>query len=144
MENLKKDSLIYALDQLEDLQTDLDQNPCSSYVLDMYFDDLHNYLFNQNYYIIGTWKAKKWLGDELFNVIDYIKDYEKMHFDFMEDSTDFSSPESISNMIIYIFGEEIFQESKIFSCIAESNLYQKITKFTLNLIIRELKFKLNS
>ena len=110
MENLKNDSLIYALDQLEDLQSDLNANPCSSYVLDMYFDDLHNFLFNQNYYIIGTWKAKKWLGDELFNVIDYIKDYEKNYFDFMEDSTDFSSPEKVVNMYAYIIGEEIVQE----------------------------------
>ena len=85
MENLKKDTLIYALDQLEDLQTDLDANPCSSYVLDIYFDDLHNLLFNQNYYIIGTWKASQWLGDNLLNVIGYIKDYEKNYFDFMED-----------------------------------------------------------
>ena len=144
MENLKKDSLIYALDQLEDLQTDLNANPCSSYVLDIYFDDLHNLLFNQNYFIIGTYKASQWLGDNLLNVIRYIKDYEKNYFDFMEDSTDFSSSESIANMITYIFGEEIFQESKIFSCIAGSNLYQKVNRFTLDLIIRELKLKLNT
>ena len=143
MENLKKDSLIYALDQLEDLQTDLDANPCSSYVLDIYYDDLHNLLFNQNYYIIGTWKARQWLGDNLLNVIGYIKDYEKNYFDFMEDSTDFSSSESIANMITYIFGEEIFSESKIFQCLG-GRLYSRLTKFTLDLLIRELKLKLNS
>ena len=143
MENLKKDSLIYALDQLEDLQTDLDANTCSSYVLDIYFDDLHNLLFNQNYYIIGTWKASQWLGDNLLNVIGYIKDYEKNYFDFMEDSTDFSSSESIANMITYIFGEEIISESKIFQCLG-GRLYPRLTRFTLDLIIRELKLKLNS
>jgi hypothetical protein len=66
--------------------------------------------FNTDYYIIGTYKAKKWLGDEVFNVIEIIKDYEQLHFG--EVSTDLSDPEKIVNMYAYIIGENIVEEYK--------------------------------
>jgi len=68
-------------------------------------DDLHHEIFNTDYYIIGTYKAKQWLGDQVFNIIDFIKEYEDLHFG--EVTTDFSSPEAIVNMYVYIIGEEI-------------------------------------
>ena len=37
-------------------------------------DDLHHEIFNLDYYIIGRHKAKIWLEDEVFNVIDIIND----------------------------------------------------------------------
>ena len=71
-------------------------------------DDLHHHAFNSDYYIIGTYKAKQWLGDMVFDVIDHIKEYEQLHFG--EVSTDFSDPEKVVNMYTYIIGEEIVQE----------------------------------
>ena len=35
-------------------------------------DDLHHHAFNTDYYIIGTYKATQWLGDQVFNIIDII------------------------------------------------------------------------
>ena len=35
-------------------------------------DDLHHEIFNTDYYIIGTYKATQWLGDQVFNIIDFI------------------------------------------------------------------------
>ena len=43
------------------------------------FDDLHHHAFNNDYYIIGTYQAKKWLGDEVFEIINIIKEYENMN-----------------------------------------------------------------
>ena len=143
MNRLKKDCLSHALMHLEDLQDDLNKEPCTSYVKDIYCDDLHNMIFNTDYFIIGTYKARNWLGDNLLEVISYIREYEKNYFDFMETSTDFSCTESISNMISYIFGEEIFQESKIFNCL-NGRLYSKLNKFTLDLLIKEFRYKLNN
>ena len=143
MDRLKKDCLSYALDHLKDLRDDLNRLPCTSYVKDIYCDDLHNMIFNTDYFIIGTYKAKKWLNDDLLDVISYIKEYEKNYFDFMETTTDFSSIESISNMISYILGEEIFQESKIFNCL-NGRLYSRLNKFTLDLLIREFRYKLDN
>ena len=71
-------------------------------------EDLHHHLFNEDYYLIGTYNAKKWLGDEVFNVIEYIKAYETENFG--EVNTNFSCPESIVNMFTYIRGEELLAD----------------------------------
>lgn len=68
-------------------------------------DDLHHYVFNEDYYIIGNYEAKKWLSDEVFNIIDIIKEYENDNFG--EVHTDFSQPERVVNMYVYIVGETI-------------------------------------
>ena len=73
-------------------------------------DDLHHEVFNTDYYIIGTYKAKQWCGDEAFNIIGIIKDYEKDNFG--EVTTDFSSPEKVVNMYVYIVGEDIVNDYK--------------------------------
>ena len=74
------------------------------------WDDLHNEIFNTDYYIIGTYQATKWLGEEVFNVIDYIKDYEQDNFGQV--STNLSEPESVVNMYAYIIGERVVQSFK--------------------------------
>jgi len=71
-------------------------------------DDLHHDIFNTDYYIIGTYEAKQWLGGQVFNIIEIIKEYEQ--FNFGEIYTDFSDPEKIVNMYVYIIGEEIVQD----------------------------------
>ena len=68
-------------------------------------DDVHHQIFNLDYYIIGRYKAKIWLEDEVFNVIDIIKKYE--NFNFGQVTTDLSEPEKVVNMYTYIVGEEI-------------------------------------
>ena len=72
-----------------------------------YGGDLHNEMFNQDYYIIGTYEAKKWLknGPGIFEAIEEIKNYEQDNFG--EVNTDFSDPEKVVNMYVYIKGEEI-------------------------------------
>ena len=70
--------------------------------------DLHHEIYNTDYYIIGRYQAKKWLSDEVFNVINIIKEYENMHFG--EVNTDFSQPESVVNMYVYIVGEYIVND----------------------------------
>ena len=68
-------------------------------------EDLHHHAFNTDYYIIGTYQAKQWLGDRAFDVIEIIKNYEQENFG--EISTDLSNPENVVNMYAYIVGEEI-------------------------------------
>ena len=71
-------------------------------------DELHHNVFNTDYYIIGTYKTKQWLGDMAFDVINFIKDYEQDNFG--EVLTDLSEPEKVVNMYVYIIGEEIVWE----------------------------------
>lgn len=68
-------------------------------------DDLHHHCFNTDYYIIGTQRAKDWLGDKTFDVIEVIREYEQDNFG--EVTTDFSDPERVVNMYTYILGEYV-------------------------------------
>ena len=67
--------------------------------------EVHQQAFNNDYYIIGTYRAVQWLGDEVFNVINFIKEYEMDNFG--EVYTDFSSAEAVVNMYTYIIGEQL-------------------------------------
>jgi len=73
-----------------------------------YIDDLHHMAFNEDYYIIGRYQAKKWLGDEVFEIINIIKDYEQDNFG--EVNTDLSEPEKVVNMYAYIVGEYVVND----------------------------------
>ena len=71
-------------------------------------EELHHLAFNSDYYIIGTYKAEKWLEDHVFDVIHTIQDYEMSNFG--EVNTDLSEPERVVNMYTYIVGEEIVND----------------------------------
>ena len=73
-----------------------------------YVSDLHNDIFNTDYYIIGYYKAEQWLGSDTFRCIEDIVQYEKSNFG--EVNTDFSSAEAVVNMWVYIHGSEIIDE----------------------------------
>ena len=71
--------------------------------------ELHHELFNTDYFIIGTYRAKQWLGDQAFEAIAIIKEYEQQNFG--EVSTDLSDPEKVANMLAYVLGEELLTDS---------------------------------
>ena len=75
--------------------------------LDQDFDDLHNRMFNEDYYIVGYYQAKEWLKKhniDAFECIEYVQEYEISNFG--ETNTKINS-ESMVNMFTYILGEEI-------------------------------------
>jgi len=88
MENLTKDVKDYVVTRLIDLVG-----------LDSDGSDLHHHLLNEDYFIMGTHKAKTWLGNNVFEAIDLIKEYEE--FNFGSVSTDLSDPEKVANMLAY-------------------------------------------
>lgn len=74
-----------------------------------YYGDLHNEVFNTDYYIIGTYRAKEALKEyDVFDAIELVQNYEKEQFG--EIYTDLSNPEKLINMVYYIIGDEIVQE----------------------------------
>lgn len=76
----------------------------------VYACDLHNELFNTDYFIIGYYPAEQWLIKHvgIFAAIEEIKEYEQDNFGQV--STDFSSSEKVVNMYAYIKGEEILAD----------------------------------
>ena len=77
----------------------------------VYACDMHNELFNTDYFIIGYYKAEEWLKNNpgIFAAIEEIKGYEQDNFG--EVNTDLSSSEKVVNMYAYIQGELILSES---------------------------------
>jgi hypothetical protein len=76
---------------------------------DGYYSDLHNEVFNTDYYIIGTHEAKKALEEYgIFDAIGKVQEYEKDNFGKVY--TDLSDPEKLINMLFYIIGEEVLVE----------------------------------
>lgn len=74
-----------------------------------YYCDLHNEVFNTDYYIIGTYQAKEALKEyDVFEAIEKVQTYEKDNFG--EVYTDLSNPEKLINMLYYIIGEEVLFE----------------------------------
>jgi len=74
-----------------------------------YYCDLHNEVFNTDYYIIGTYEAKKALEEYgVFEALEKIQTYED--FNFGKICTDLSDPEKVVNMLYYIIGEEVLFE----------------------------------
>ena len=101
----KQDVKEYIIDQLE-----------SDVGLDQHISDLHHYLLNQDYFIIGSYRAEQWLKKDdssIFEAIETIREYEESNFGPV--STDFSSSENVANMLAYILGEEILYNDDTYS-----------------------------
>lgn len=98
-----KDVRDYGLDRLKDL---IGWGSVS------YLSDLHDYLYNQDYFIIYTNEAKQWLIENygVFEAMETIKEYEQENFG--EVNTDLSSAEAVANMLAYILGQELLCECK--------------------------------
>lgn len=90
----------HAVDHIDDL---LARSPYED--IDIEACDLHHLIFNEDYFMVGTWNAKQWLGDQVFEAIEKIKEYGEV-------TTDFSDAEKVANMLAYVLGEEVLNESK--------------------------------
>ena len=100
------------------------------YSEDMRIDELHQELFNNSCYVVGYYNCKEWLKKHnvcSFDAIEFVQDYEELHFG--ETNTKVNS-EAITNMLIYIVGEEILNELEF------SDTY--LTEETKEYIINEL------
>lgn len=74
-----------------------------------YYCDLHNEVFNTDWYIIGTYEAKEALKEyDVFEAIELVQEFEE--FNFGEVNTDLSNPEKLINMVYYIVGDEVICE----------------------------------
>lgn len=82
-------------------------------------EDVQNYAFNMDPWIIGTYKAAKALEqfneddqmyektnlDGVFGAIQYVQDYEIKEFGDV--NTELSDPEQLASMVAYINGEQV-------------------------------------
>ena len=104
---------------------------------DGYYCDLHNEVFNTDYYVTGTAEAKNILGDDVFDAIGRIYTYEKDNFG--EIYTDLSNPIKIVNMLFYIIGTEIMYNNGEFSKILDEHWNEYADEETNMELIKALK-----
>lgn len=129
MSNLKTKTLKhiakYAIDRLKD-------SISSDHI---YGCDLHNEIFNMDYFIVGYYHAEQWLIKHtgIFAAIKMIQDYEKINFG--EVTTNLSNSENVCNMVVYIIGEDILNTSKNLQKCWDTQLSDEDIKA----IIRDLK-----
>ena len=106
---------------------------------DGYYCDLHNEVFNKDYYVTGTAEAKNILGEgeNIFNAIGRIYTYERDTFG--EVFTDLSDPIKIVNMLFYIIGTEIMYNNGEFSKILDEHWNEYADEETNAELIKVLK-----
>ena len=121
--DVRTELIEFAIDKLNELKG------CN-----IYGCDLHNDIFNTDYYIIGRYESEKWLENVgVFYAIGEIKEYEE--FNFGEVITDIGEAERVVNMFVYIVGEIILQESETL----QNNWDKHLTDENFDSIIEELK-----
>ena len=129
LQKQKKAILEYAIDQLD-----------SQVGLDAYIEDLHHHMFNMDYFIIGTYKASKFIGSDLGKILEVCIDFEKDMGIFDESFyMTILEPEKVVNKLAYVIGNEILNNSKIYQLLSSFNSYKYLTKFHLDLIKKELE-----
>lgn len=77
--------------------------------------EIHNEVYNTEYFVIGRWKAEQYLQQHegVFSAIAEIKEYEESNFG--EVSTDLSEAEHVCNMLAYIYGEKLLNDIETIS-----------------------------
>ena len=80
--------------------------------IDCIDEDLHHHLFNEDFYIVGYYKAEQWLKEHnisVFEGIQFVQKYERENFG-VDSVRTYDNAEKLVNMIVYIIGEELIDE----------------------------------
>ena len=110
---------------------------CLECEYDGYYCDLHNEVFNTDYYVTGTAVAKDVLGEDVFDAIGRIYTYERDTLG--EVFTDLSDPVKIVNMLYYIIGEETMYDNDEFNKIINEHWNERADEETNMELIKVLK-----
>ncbi|QDP47346.1 MAG: hypothetical protein Unbinned4388contig1000_65 [Prokaryotic dsDNA virus sp.] len=100
LHSIKQELAIHILDKINDGVIDNTNR-----------DEWHFYCFNEDYYIIYHSEALKWLKThelDAFEAIETVREYEMDNFGEMNTQI---NPESIVNMLAYIYGQELLSET---------------------------------
>ena len=101
---------------------------------DGYYCDLHDAVFNSEYYADNKEEALEMLEEYgVFNAIKRIQDFQKTNYG--ECFTDFSIPQEIANFLYYLLGYEFMTENQNFSEIIDEYWNDEATDEVNNMLI---------
>jgi hypothetical protein len=70
-----------------------------------------------DYYVVYTSDAKELLGDDCYDAIGRIVEYEQ--FNFGDVNTDLAEPTSVVNMMYYIIGEQVLTDINMYDIVGD-------------------------
>lgn len=73
-------------------------------------NELHQSLFNEDYYIIGYFNAQQWLDKHFIDIFEGLEDIKEYELDNFGEAKHYTNAESMVNMLVYIYGEQLIQE----------------------------------
>ena len=101
-----------------------------------YFDDLHHYLFNHDYYVIGYYRAEKFIKENNLNTFDLIRYcQEQERENFGEIGITFDNAEKLVNHYAYWRGQELMYDIKAI----QNFRGQRVTEELIKEVEEELK-----
>ena len=127
------------LTQKQDVKNYIIQQLNDDVGLDQHISDLHHFLLNEDYFIIGYYQAEQWLKKDngsIFEAIETIREYEQSNFGQV--TTDLSSSENVANMLAYILGEEILYNNDTYNLFTRFH-NEYLDEDKRDLLIRSLK-----
>ena len=97
------------------------------------YSELHNEVFNTDYYVIGTALARDILNEfDVFYAIGIVMEYEKEEFG--EILTEMNDPEKLLNMLFYVIGDKVMLDIESIS----DHRDEKANDATNEIIIAEI------
>ena len=102
-----------------------------------YSDDLHHYLFNEDYFITYYARAEKWLKDNNLSTWEVMRYCNQQEMDnFGEIQTSFDNPETLVNHYAYWRGQELLNslELKLSDRLTEDDIKNLISKLESMLV----------
>jgi hypothetical protein len=104
---------------------------------DGYYCDLHNKVFNENWYTCMTDKAKAALNEyDVFKAIELVRDYEEDNFGRV--TTDLANPVELLSMVWYIIGDEVICDMNAIE-VFDSNWDNRADEETNKIILDAMK-----
>ena len=77
---------------------------------DVYGCDLAHEMYNNDYYIIGTYKAKQFLKEYFDDMCECLEQYQEEFGEVYKDITD---PEKVASLLTLFVAQDVLSESKV-------------------------------
>jgi len=90
----------YGIDKIEELE----QEEIDKYLKDQ---ELHYYMYNEDYFIIYYYDGKKFINNEFFNMLELMLDYDDIEEELFKKSN--LNESSFCNLFAYVVGNQLVE-----------------------------------
>ena len=91
----------------DELRSHLVDMVSEGYINEDNFEAAHHYAFNEDYYIIGYYKAEQWLKKHNMSAFEAIRIVITYEVDTFGEYRIYDNAEKTVNMLVYVIGEDV-------------------------------------